>query len=188
MSKIPKPRSEAPSADSVRRDRSIAERHRARSARAGREQQVVNLLNAGVSVAEIAQSQGVTHRRMRTIVAEILARRAPQPPAEFLAVQISRLSEALLVSYGAMGGGNLEAVDRVVKIVRELDRYHGFAGIERPARAGELRLPQPASPPLALTGPDPSWDARKEMAPQAIDLTRFAEADAPPYATSTDPG
>jgi hypothetical protein len=138
----------------IRRDRSIAARRRARGARAGREQQIVNLLNAGVSVAEIAQSQGVTHRRMRMIVAEILARRAPQPPAEFLAVQISRLSEALLVSYSAMGGGNLEAVDRVVKIVRELDRYHGFAGIERPARTDDRRLPQPAPPPLALAGPD----------------------------------
>ena len=96
---------------------------------------------------------------------EILARRAPQPPAEFLAVQISRLSEALLVSYGAMGGGNLEAVDRVVKIVRELDRYHGFAGIDRVARADERRLPQPAPAPLALAGPDfiPEGNARKRL-------------------------
>lgn len=140
----------------VRRDRSIDARRKARRTRAGREQQIVNLLNAGVSVAEIAQSQGVTHRRMRMIVGEILARRAPQPPAEFLAVQIGRLSEALLVSYSAMGGGNLEAVDRVVKIVRELDRYHGFAGIERPARADERRLPPPARPPLALAAPEPS--------------------------------
>ena len=33
------------------------------------------------------------------LVQEILARRMPQPPAEFLAVQVSRLNEALLVSY-----------------------------------------------------------------------------------------
>jgi hypothetical protein len=145
---------ETSSSPAVRRDRSNTARRKARTARAEREQRIVNLLNAGVSVAEIAQSQGVTHRRMRMIVAEILARRAPQPPAEFLAVQISRLSEALLVSYGAMGGGNLEAVDRVVKIVRELDRYHGFAGIERLARADERRLPQPGPAPLALARPD----------------------------------
>jgi hypothetical protein len=107
-----------------------------------------------VSVAEIAQSEGVTHRRMRMMVGEILARRAPQPPAEFLALQVSRLSEALLVSYGAMGGGNLEAVDRVVKIVRELDRYHGFAGVGRPARTEQGRLAAPAPLPLALAAPD----------------------------------
>ncbi len=95
---------ETASSPAVRRDRSIAARRKARGLKAARERQIVNLLNAGVSVVEIAQSQGVTHRRMRMIVAEILARRAPQAPAEFLAVQISRLSEALLVSYGAMGG------------------------------------------------------------------------------------
>jgi hypothetical protein len=139
-----------------RRDRSIAARREARAAKAARERRIVNLLNAGVSVAEIAQSEGVTHRRMRGIVEEILARRAPQPPAEFLAVQVSRLSEALLVSYSAMGGGNLEAVDRVVKIVRELDRYHGFAGTGQPPRTEQRRLAASAPIPLALAAPDPS--------------------------------
>jgi DNA-binding CsgD family transcriptional regulator len=137
-----------------RRDRSFAGRRKAHAAKGARERRIVNLLNAGVSVAEIAQSEGVTHRRMRMTVGEILARRAPQPPAEFLALQVSRLSEALLVSYGAMGGGNLEAVDRVVKIVRELDRYHGFAGAARPARTEQGRLATPAPLPLALAAPD----------------------------------
>jgi hypothetical protein len=53
-----------------------------------------------------------------------------------------------------MGGGNLEAVDRVVKIVRELDRYHGFAGAARPARTEQGRLAAPAPLPLALAAPD----------------------------------
>ena len=30
-----------------------------------------------------------------------------------------------------MSGANLKAVDRVVKIVRELDRYHGFVAAAR---------------------------------------------------------
>jgi hypothetical protein len=55
----------------------------------------------------------------------------PEPPAQFLATQVSRLNEALLVSFDAMSGSNLQAVDRVVKIVRELDRYHGFVAAER---------------------------------------------------------
>jgi hypothetical protein len=141
-----------------RRDRSISARRKARRARAEREQRIVNLLNAGVSVAEIAAREGVTHDRMRILVREILARRAPQPPAEFLAVQISRLSEALLVSYSAMGGGNFQAVDRVVKIVRELDRYHGFERTAPAAHVEQPRLEAPAPPPLALAAPDPSPD------------------------------
>jgi DNA-binding NarL/FixJ family response regulator len=78
MNEVLKPASEAVSSDPVRRDRSITARRKARGLKGVREQQIVNLLNSGVSVAEIAQSQGVTHRRMRMVVAEILARRAPQ--------------------------------------------------------------------------------------------------------------
>ncbi len=59
----------------------------------------------------------------------------PAPPQEFVAIQVSRLNEALLVAYSAMSPTNLGAVDRVVKIVRELDRYHGF-------NAEEWRFPE----------------------------------------------
>ncbi len=41
---------------------------------------------------------------------------------------MSRLNEALLISFGAMSGANLSAVDRVVRIVRELDHYQGLGG------------------------------------------------------------
>src|SRR5271157_2406860 len=106
------------------RKRSIEARRAARVAKARRERRIVDLLNRGVSVAEIAAREKVTEKRMRALVSEILARRMPEPPAEFLALQVSRLNEALLVAYGAMTGANLKAVDRVVRIVRELDRYH----------------------------------------------------------------
>jgi hypothetical protein len=46
-------------------------------------------------------------------------------------MQVNRLNEALRLSFGAMSGANLQAVDRVVRIVRELDRYHGFVAAER---------------------------------------------------------
>ena len=46
--------------------------------------------------------------------ATLFARRAPEATGEFIAVQLSRLDEALLISFGAMSGANLPAVDRVV--------------------------------------------------------------------------
>ncbi len=96
----------------------------------------------------------------------------PAPPAEFLAIQVSRLNEALVVAYGAMSGGNLQAVDRVVKIVRELDRYHGlFAAAERRLSPGEPRLAAPAESPLALAPPPP---ARPETAPQTLERVQSA--------------
>ena len=150
--------SAAPSPTLARRDRSIQARRKARQAEADRERQIVGLLNRGISVPEIASRSGVSVQHMRKLVRKILAERAPQPPAEFLALQVSRLSEALLLSYIAMHnsvtGTNFEAVDRVVRIVRELDRYHGFAAVPRPREEREpLRLPPPAESPIAIGAP-----------------------------------
>jgi hypothetical protein len=114
---------------------------------------------------------------MRNLVREVLATRAPQPPAEYLALQVSRLNEALLVSYSAMhnsfSGTNFEAVDRVVKIVRELDRYHGFAAREGASRPEHPQLAPPAQAPLALGPPiaEPLGDSG--MAPQPIEKARL---------------
>jgi len=109
----------------------------ARLAKFEREQLIVGYLNRGVSVAEIAARMDVSEKRMRAIIREILARRMPAPPEELVAIQVSSLNEALLVAYSAMTDANLKAVDRVVKIVRELDRYHGFCAAQR-------RLPEPS--------------------------------------------
>ena len=102
----------------------------ARLAKFKREQTIVEYLNRGVSVAEIAAQVGVGEKRMRAVIREILARRMPHPPEEFVAIQLSRLNEALLVAYSAMSPTNLKAVDQVVKIVRELDRYGGAFAAE----------------------------------------------------------
>ena len=123
----------------------------ARLAKFKREQRIVEYLNRGVSVAEIAAQVGVGEKRMRAVIREILARRMPHPPEEFVAIQLSRLNEALLVAYSAMSPTNLKAVDQVVKIVRELDRYGGAFAAEwaRPeasrAEPGE-RSPASARP------------------------------------------
>jgi len=136
-----------------RRDRSPAARNAARRRRPERERRIINLLNVGVSISEIAAQERLSLKRMRNLVREILAQRVPQPPAEFVALQISRLNEALLVSYCAMSEANLKAVDRVVRIVRELDRYHGFSPRDVPTRAEELTLAPPPGKPLALEAP-----------------------------------
>ena len=122
----------------------------ARLARFEREQLIVDYPNRGVSVARIAARVGVGEKRMRAVICDPrtgirgLARRTPHPPEEFVAIQVGRLNEALLVAYSAMTGANLKAVDRVVKIVRELDRYHGFVTAER-------RLPEaPAGGTMAF--------------------------------------
>jgi transposase len=66
--------------------------------KADRERQIVGLLNRGLSVAEIASQSWVSIKHMRNLVRKILAERMPQPPAEYLVLQVSRLNEALLAS------------------------------------------------------------------------------------------
>src|SRR5271166_5353527 len=108
---------------------------------------------------------------MRALVREILARRMPEPPAEFVALQVNRLNEALLVAHGAMWGANLGAVDRVVKIVRELDRYHGFFESQRRSLDDAPRLKAPAEDALGLDAP---LTDRLTMAPQAPEMIASA--------------
>ena len=168
ISETAAPETAAPGAKSRRR-RVSESRRAARQRQATREQRIVGLLNGGVSIAEIAARERLTERRIRQLVQEILDKRAPRAPAEYAALQVSRLNEAMLVAYGAMGGGNLDAVDRVMKLARELDRYHGFAARDLPRRERDLALPSAA--PLALASPG----AGKPIAAQGVEKPRFAE-------------
>ena len=118
---------------------------------AKRDLRFIEKLAAGVTIEEIAASEGISAKWARERKAAILAGRAIDPPHEFIQLQIRRLSEAMLVAYSAMSTGNVKAVDQVIKVVRELDRYHGFVAIPRPRDEPETRrLPPPAESPLAL--------------------------------------
>jgi hypothetical protein len=116
-----------------------------------RDLRLIEKLAAGVTIEEIAASEGISPQWARARKSAILAQRAIDPPHEFIQLQIRRLSEAMLVAYSAMSNGNVKAVDQVIKVARELDRYHGFGPYPGPQR---LAAPAPAAPPpLALPEP-----------------------------------
>jgi hypothetical protein len=137
----------------TRLEKAAEARRKVRLKRDAREKWIIDRLNRGMSVTEVAARQEVTRRRMQILVREILERRAPSPPAEYMALQVNRLNEAMIVAYGSMAGGDLKAVDRVVRIVGEMDRYHGF--FPRPAGApvNRRRLALPAREPPTLAPP-----------------------------------
>ena len=114
-----------------------------RREKALRDSRRIRLLASGQTINEVAAREGIPLRRARERVSAILARRV-DTPAEFAEMQIRRLNEAMVVAYASMRDGNLKAVDRVIRITREYDRYHGFAPILAAAAAA---LPPP---PLAL--------------------------------------
>ena len=93
---------------------------------AKRDLRLIEKLAAGVTIEEIAASEGISVKWARERKAAVLASRVIDTPHEFIKLQIRRLSEAMLVAYSAMSMGNVKAVDKVIKVVRELDRYHGF--------------------------------------------------------------
>jgi len=125
----------------------------ARRAKAERNLRLFNLLKAGVPVAEIALQEGLSARRARELLQEMLARREVDPPAGFAQLQIGRLSDAMMVAHAAMMEGNLQALDRVVRIVGELDRYHGFARQGADSRAGATAALAAGAAPRALPAP-----------------------------------
>lgn len=113
-----------------------------------RDMRIVRALAHGETMDEIAVREGLTLRRTRERVAAVVARRTLEPTDAFIAVQIARLNEMMLVAYAAMKDGNMAAVDRVLKITREYDRYHGLAltlarGTGATAAADALALPPP---------------------------------------------
>ena len=111
---------------------------------AGRDLRIMDMVASGMRVSEIALRERLSKRRIRELIARNLAERERLPPPQFFELQTRRLSEALLVAYAKMNDGNLAAVDRVVTIVRELDRYHGFAPTAAGARGARFERSVPA--------------------------------------------
>jgi hypothetical protein len=133
-------------------------RLQARQAKAARNLKLFNLLKAGAPIAEIASQEGLSVRRAREIVQQILAPREVDPPAGFVQLQIARLGDAMMVAHAAMMEGNMQALDRVLRIVGELDRYHGFRAAAEPAAAATPAL---AAPTAARALPAPAETADK---------------------------
>ena len=169
------------------RDRSIEARRAARWAKFEREWLIVDFLNRGVSPAEMAQRVGVTVKHMRALVKEILARRMAAAREDFAALQASRLNEALLVAYGAMSAENLQAVALVVRIVRALDRRHGFVaagrralrGLDLDAEAQEAPFGMQASPFATGGGAETKADAGRSPLPRPAEKKSAPSASSP---------
>ena len=114
-----------------------------RRATADRRLRILERLTTGLTVAHIARVEGLTVTRIRQIIAAMLESREIDPPAGFVQIQIARLSEAMIVARTMMMEGDLQAMDRLIKLTGELDRYHGFGkspGLLPPEGSSPRRL------------------------------------------------
>jgi hypothetical protein len=117
----------------------------ARRLKAARRDRIFGYVVRGMPHGAIARMENCSAQAVRGAIARELADRRIDPAGDFAKLQVARLNDALMAANGKMLEGDLTALDRVVKIVAELDRYHGLA------QALETR--DAAARPLALAGP-----------------------------------
>jgi hypothetical protein len=111
-----------------------------RSKRSGqtRTQRVLAALIAGAGVDEISTAERLTRKRTENILRQELRDRWVAPAEEFARLQIARLECMIAKLVDRLQDGDLKAIDRALKIVDRLDRYHGFTKANRlPARYGD---------------------------------------------------
>jgi hypothetical protein len=99
---------------------------------------------AGRSIEAIAASEGLTRKRIETLLRVELRRRGVASATDFARLQIARL-EALAATLAPLAAaGETAAIDRMLKILDRLDRYHGFSklapAIDPPHEGGRARL------------------------------------------------
>jgi hypothetical protein len=88
---------------------------------------ILAALVAGESVDAIAEKERLSRKRVETMLRDELRRRWVAPAEDYARLQIARL-EAMSARLAASAeNGDLPAVDRMLKILDRLDRYHGFS-------------------------------------------------------------
>jgi hypothetical protein len=87
---------------------------------------ILDALTRGAPLKAIADQEGVTFRRMRSIVNALLAENVGLEPASgFAQAQIRRLDAALAAALRTLGHGEPSAVERVVRVVARIRTLRG---------------------------------------------------------------
>ena len=96
-------------------------------ARAKRGPDILAALVAGASVDDIAKAEGLPPKRVEKLLRDELQRRWVAPARDYARLQIARL-EAMSARLSTKAEkGDLPTIDRMLRILDRLDRYHGFS-------------------------------------------------------------
>ena len=104
---------------------------RSKRSRVNRARRVLAALIAGAGVDEIGATERLTRKRTESIVRQEQRNRCVAPAEDFARLQIARLEQMILKLLERLQSGDLKAIDRALKIVDRLDRYHGFTKAKR---------------------------------------------------------
>jgi hypothetical protein len=120
-------------------------------------QDLFDLVASGYSHERVAREMKVSVATVRREIDRVIAARQLDAPEKYVHLQVARLNMALERVVNAVEADDIKAVEPLMKLVAQLDRYHGLAGpgpLPPPARP--LGLPPPAPAPLALTHAQPA--------------------------------
>jgi transposase len=91
---------------------------------------------SGYSIEQIASHTGKSRSAVRRAVGQALAKRRLDAPENYARLQVTRLTKALRCADVSLEEGDLKAIAPFLKVVRELNLYHGVnIGPGRPAPA-----------------------------------------------------
>jgi hypothetical protein len=95
-------------------------------ARASQGPAVLTALLSGTALDDIAKAEGITNRSAERLVRNELRKRWIAPLQDYARLQIARLDEVLSSLKKKGKEGDLPTIDRLLKVLDRLDRYHGF--------------------------------------------------------------
>lgn len=91
-----------------------------------RARRVFAALVEGANLDDVAAQERLPPKEAQALLREELGRRWVPPVADFAKIQIARLENLCLHATDKVFGGDLRAIDRALRIIDRLDRYHGF--------------------------------------------------------------
>jgi DNA-binding CsgD family transcriptional regulator len=102
---------------------------------------ILDLVVSGYAYEAIAEKLGLSVKTVRRATAKAIEKRQLDSGADYVHLQVLRLTKAMRVVDLNLDKGDLKAVEPLLKVIAQLDKYHA------------LSRPAPASPPLALPRP-----------------------------------
>lgn len=97
------------------------------SARVPRGRKVLEAVLNGVGLEAIAASKRITPKQAEKALRDELCKRWVAPAQDYARLQIARLEAIAVVLKDKATTGHLPTIDRLLRVLDRLDRYHGFS-------------------------------------------------------------
>jgi len=95
---------------------------------ADRRRRIFALLQEGWSYEAIAEVEDPSRERIRQIIKETLEDREREPSGDHQRLQSARLDPALRLAAEQVAAGDLKAIDRLIRVLNQIDKYQAIGG------------------------------------------------------------